>query len=120
TTGELVGPLPGVIPESHEVEHLGDLSLAFGGIGSADAQRDLHVLRGREHGDEPKSLEDVADAPSAQLGASAVAEGGEVDAADSDGARCGLVESAEQVEKSRLATTALPADDEQLARVHDE
>src|SRR5690606_13474389 len=120
TTRELVGPLLGVTPEPHEVEHLGHRRVAFAGIGSADAQRHLHVLRGREHGDEPERLKDVADSPPAQLGASAVAEGGEVDAADSDGARCGLVESAEQVEKSRLATTALPADDEQLARVHGE
>src|SRR5882724_1734259 len=83
-----------------------------------EQQGKRNVLLHRERGQEVEELEDESDLPAPEDGELVVGETGEVDSADHDAPGVRSVETAEQVEQSRLPGSAAADDRHEPAAFH--
>ena len=113
--GHLVGEVPGPVAEAELVQGLerGQVRLAHGG--AVELERQRHVLRRGEPGQQVEVLEDVADRAAAQLGLGAAGHPQRVLAVDEDGARGRLLQRAGDRQQRGLAGPGRAHDGDHLA-----
>ena len=101
--GEFGGTVAAACREADVFERGLDAGGALGAIDFGESQRELDVFREGHAGEEIERLEDHADGVAAVAGEFCRIDGGEVAAADVDGAGGGAVESGQEIEKGGLA-----------------
>ncbi len=105
----------GAVAEVDEVEQLVDARVTRRGLGTAQAEGHLDVLRRGQDGDQPEGLEDEADGVAAVLDELLLAERGDLAPVDRDAAGCRPVEPADHVQQRRLPGAGASVDDAEHA-----
>ena len=103
TAGQFGGPVPVAAVEADFRQHLVGLAPRRLRLGSAEQERQLDVLGGRELSDEVEALEDEAHAAGPMVGATGVGHRRNVLAVDDDAALVDVVEPRQAVHQRGLA-----------------
>src|SRR6185436_9846042 len=104
-TGKLPGVVCHAVAETHKGQRGLDVLSTFRLRELCQKEGQLDVLKGREHGNEVKSLEDKSDGMVAPDGQFGLAEPGDFFVVDANLAGCGPVNSGYKVKQCRFAGT---------------
>ena len=118
STAQLVRSMLGVFVDADDVQIMRDALRTFGLRQLLDLQQGiLDVLGCGEDRQEIERLEDEADGATAQIGEFVGRLAADVDAVDVDTPRCRGVDTADEIEQRRLATTGRARDRQEDTRL---